>query len=158
MRKPKKSSIHVKIRTFSEDIIHFLLELMAEIIWPLIKSEARFIFKEHPIVTILTIILCVFITTSIGLASDKRNENVKERVQEMAVLDINPVSPVTYKRVEMDHTIQNGETLLGLACKYSKSGESPNEWISNVKQMNSIKNENWIKTGTKIKIYTWEVQ
>lgn len=146
-------SVFVKIKDFILEIIELFLEVMAEIVLPFIKKEIVFIFKEHPIVTVLIVFTSIVVSTTIGLASPRHTE-VKEEVQNIVIAETEKAP--TYKKVEMEHEVHSGETLLGLACMYSKEGESANEWISNVKQMNNIKNVNWIKSGSKIKIYTWE--
>lgn len=136
-----------------------LLDIIFEALSAFFKEIVRYVVKEHPVQTILTLIVCLAITIGISFASTRNYLELKNEVNNDEMIIVSTPSLVdkpVYQKVETYYTLGAGDTLYGLACKYSRKGELPSEWMSNVMEMNNISNENRIMRDQEIKIYYWE--
>lgn len=167
-RKNKKSKISKKIGEIAYFLIG-ILDIIFEIIIDFGRIIGEFIFKEHPVVSFCTLIVCLMITVTVSFASNitqiNKYNDLKTESQKREFELENTIKELTgskndkepgWTKMTKTYTISSGDTLLGLAFKYSGSCETPNEWMDNVMKMNNIDNKDRIRIGDVIEIYYYE--
>ncbi len=164
----KQSKFDKKIGEIAYFIIG-ILDIIFETFIDFAKILGEFVFKEHPVITFCTLIACLMVTITVSFASnivrenkynDLKNESQKREYElEYTIKSLTSTASKKepgWTKMKKTYTISSGDTLLGLAYKYSGSYETPYEWMENVMKMNNIDNQDRIQIGDVIEIYYYE--